>query len=298
MFSIKVAAVAGLTTLFPLATAISLNVNSTNSIKNASTTVAYGLMSWYQNNQSSTPATAVGTLPAPLYWWEAGAVWGGMIDYWAYTNDTSYNPTVTQALQAQVGPNNNYMPPTYFSSLGNDDQAFWAFAVLAALEYDYPSPPADQPQWLDLAEAVWNTQVSRWDMTSCGGGLKWQIFQSNAGYNYKNTVSNGAFFQISARLARYTGNQTYLLWAEKSWDWMNHTGLFDRDYNVFDGSDDTINCTEVDHTAWTYTPAILMYGSAMLYNYTNGSSIWEERLSGLLTASVRNFFSYPNATNV
>jgi mannan endo-1,6-alpha-mannosidase len=282
----------------PLTTALQLNANSTASIKNASSTVAYGLMSWYQNNQSSTAASAIGTLPAPLYWWEAGAVWGGMIDYWKYTNDTSYNPTVTQALQAQVGPDDNYMPPAYYASLGNDDQAFWALAVLSAVEYGYPAPPADQPQWLALAEAVWNTQVVRWDTSSCGGGLRWQVFQSNAGFDYKNTVSNAAFFQISARLARFTGNQTYLQWAEKSWNWMNATGLFDSDYNVFDGSDDTINCTRVDHTAWTYNPAILMYGSATLYNYTNGSTVWEERLTGLLTASVRNFFSMPNATNV
>ena len=64
-------------------------------------------MSWYHNNQSSTVPTAIGTLPAPLYWWEAGAVWGGMIDYWAYTNDSSYVTTTQQALLAQVGPDNN-----------------------------------------------------------------------------------------------------------------------------------------------------------------------------------------------
>ncbi|OQO13363.1 hypothetical protein B0A48_01591 [Cryoendolithus antarcticus] len=290
------AALAALST--PFTTALNLDVNSTSSLSNASSTIVHGLMSWYQNNASSTPPTAIGTLPAPLYWWEAGAVWGGMLDYWAYTNDTSYNPTMTQALLAQVGPNNDYMPPAYFTSLGNDDQAFWAFAVLTALEYGYLSPLNSTTQWLDLAVAVWNTQVRRWDTTSCGGGLKWQVFQSNAGFNYKNTVSNGAFFQISARLARYTGNQTYVEWAGRSWDWMNATGLFDAQYNVFDGSDDLINCTRVDHTAWTYNPAILMYGSAMMYNYTNGSAVWEERLSGLLGASVRNFFSVENATNV
>lgn len=289
---------AALGALSAVANAIDLRVNSTASIRNASSTVAYGLMSWYQNNQSSTAETAVGTLPQPLYWWEAGAVWGGMIDYWAYTNDSSYNPTVTQALQAQVGPNNNYMPPAYFTSLGNDDQSFWAMAVLSAVEYGYPDPPQNQPQWLALAKAVFDTQAARWDTSSCGGGLRWQIFESNAGYDYKNSVSNGAFFQIAARLGHFTGNQTYIDWADRAWDWMNHTGLFDRDYNVFDGTDDKINCTQVDHTAWTYNPAILIYGTAMMYNYTNGSSVWEERTSGLLTASVRNFFSMENATNV
>jgi len=63
----------------------SLSLDLTNheeSIRNASATIAYGLMSWYTNNQSTTAPTAVGTMPEPLYWWEAGAVWGGMVDYW------------------------------------------------------------------------------------------------------------------------------------------------------------------------------------------------------------------------
>ncbi|KAK4545970.1 hypothetical protein LTR36_002534 [Oleoguttula mirabilis] len=282
------------------ASAITLNVNSTASIRNASSTLAYGLMSLYQNNQSSIATTAIGTLPAPLYWWEAGAVWGGMVDYWAYTNDYSYVATTQQALLAQVGPDNNYMPPAYDASLGNDDQAFWAFAVLAAVEYGFPTPAGNSSTvWLDLAEAVFNTQWPRWDNTSCNGGLKWQIFSSNAGYDYKNSISNGAFFQIAARLAHYTGNQTYVDWAEKSWDWMRGVGLIDVNYNVFDGTNDLINCSQIDHTAWSYNPSTLLYGTAVLYNLTNGSEIWENRTTGLLTASANTFFSpYQNATNI
>ncbi|KAK3072355.1 i-AAA protease yme1 [Teratosphaeriaceae sp. CCFEE 6253] len=258
-------------------------------------------MSWYQNNQSSTATTAVGTLPAPLYWWEAGAVWGGMIDYWAYTNDTSYVSTIQQALLAQVGPNNDYMMPAYYASLGNDDQAFWAIAVLSALEYGLPAPSgSEESVWLDLAKAVFDIQVSRWDLTSCGGGLKWQIFQSNAGYDYKNSISNGGLFQIAARLAHYTGNQTYLDWADRSWDWMQAIGLIDpTNYNVYDGSDDLLNCTELDHTQWSYNPSMLLYGTAMLYNFTNGSQIWENRTTGLLEACANNFFTpFSNATDI
>lgn len=103
----------------------------------------------------------------------------------------------------------NYMPPAYYSSLGNDDQAFWALAVLSAEEYGLPFPAGQRvARWIDLAIAVWDTQVARWNMESCNGGLKWQIFESNKGYNYRNSISNGGFIQISARLARYTGNQT------------------------------------------------------------------------------------------
>jgi len=49
-------------------------------------------------------------------------------------------------------------------------------AAMTAAETNFQNPPPDQPQWLALAQAVFNTQASRWDDTSCGGGLKWQIF--------------------------------------------------------------------------------------------------------------------------
>lgn len=71
------------------------------------------------------------------------------------------------------------MPPNQTKDLGNDDQVFWAFAAMAAAELNFPNPPSDQPQWLALAQAVFNTQALRWDTTSCGGGLKWQIFSFN-----------------------------------------------------------------------------------------------------------------------
>jgi mannan endo-1,6-alpha-mannosidase len=284
--------------LLPLTHALTLNTTSPSSIRDASAALAHNLLSYYRTNASGTPPENVGTLPQPLYWWQAGAMWGGLVDYWAYTNDPSYNPTIPQALLAQVGPDNNYMPPAYFSSLGNDDQAFWALAVLSAVESGFPDPPPGEPQWLDLAEGVFNTQWPRWGMETCGGGLKWQIFEANAGYYYKNTVSNGAFFQIAARLARYTGNQTYVEWAERAWDWMETIGLFDADYNAFDGTDEKINCSALDHIGWRYNPSILIHGTATMYNYTNGSTLWQSRTSSLLHSTIRNFYRLPNATNI
>lgn len=52
-----------------------------------------------------------GLLPDPYYWWLAGAMFGQMIEYWFYTGDETYNPVVTQAMLAQVGPRNDFMPP-------------------------------------------------------------------------------------------------------------------------------------------------------------------------------------------
>ena len=117
-------------------------------------------------------------------------MFGTMVDYWFYTGDTTYNEVTTQALLHQVGDDRDFMPTNQTRTEGNDDQGFWAMAAMSAAENKYPDPPADQPQWLGLAQAVFNEYVGRWDEATCGGGLRWQIFTFNNGFNYK-VSSNG-----------------------------------------------------------------------------------------------------------
>lgn len=138
---------------------------------------------------------------------------------------------------------------------------------MSAAERNFPNPPEGQPQWLALAQGVFNSQALRWDTESCGGGLRWQIYAFNAGYTYKNTISNGCMFQLAARLARYTGNTTYAEWAEKIYDWTSAIGLLSKDYQLYDGSDLTINCTELNHLQWSYNAGIYLAGSAYMYNF-------------------------------
>lgn len=194
-------------------------------------------------------------------------MFGALVDYWYYTGDDSYNAITTQALLWQTGPDRNYMPPNQSKTLGNDDQGFWGLAAMSAAEVNYPNPPEDQPQWLALAQAVFNTQYPRWDTETCGGGLKWQIFTFNNGYNYKNTISNGCFFNIASRLAMYTGNATYAEWAERTWDWVTAIGLVSPSYQFFDGTDDTQNCTSINHIQWSYNLGVYLHGAANMYNF-------------------------------
>lgn len=89
----------------------------------------------------------------------------------------------------QAGANKDYQPKNITASLGNDDQAFWGMTVMMAAEEKFPDPTPDQPGWLALAQAVFNTQADpeRHD-SSCGGGLRWQIPVYNSGYDYKNSM--------------------------------------------------------------------------------------------------------------
>jgi hypothetical protein len=45
----------------------------------------------------------------PYYWWEAGAMFGQLIDYWYYTNDTTYNQLIIDGIQAQIGIDKNFV---------------------------------------------------------------------------------------------------------------------------------------------------------------------------------------------
>lgn len=250
-------------------------------------------MSYY----SGTPQKFV-DLPKPHYWWQAGALMGSMLDYSHYTGDKSYDKLISRALLEQVGPNFDYMLPSHYGQEGNDDQAFWGFSVMSAAERNFPHPDEHIPSWLQLVENLWNSQVVRWNTASCNGGFLWQIFPDNPnGLDYKNTVSNGGFFQISARLARATGNNTYLEWAEKVWDWTEAVGMIDEAHNVFDGASASHNCTDTNPVTFSYGAAIYLYGAAVLADHT-GDPKWTQRTEKILGAA-RSFFSpFENATNI
>lgn len=211
-------------------------------------------------------------------------MFGILIDYYYYTNDSQYNDLVTQGMLWQVGPDNDYMTPNQTKTEGNDDQGFWGMAAMSAAEQKYPNPPSDKPQWLALAQAVFNDQASRWDTQYCNGGLRWQIFTFNTGYDYKNSISNGCFFNLGARLALYTGNDTYAQWAEKTFNWTQAVSLMDSTYHFYDGAHTTLNCSDINRVQWTYNAGVFLLGASVMYNYVR-SPIQSTKENHVLTTT-------------
>ncbi|KAK9459507.1 glycosyl hydrolase family 76-domain-containing protein [Lipomyces oligophaga] len=278
-----------LLTLVSTAKSLVIDVNDEASIKHASFVFSHGLMTYYNGNQSGE---VPGMFVSPYYWWEAGAAWDTLIGYWFLTGDTTYNEIVKSSLLYQVGSDNNYMPTNQSTTEGNDDQGFWGFAVMTAAERNFSNPSSDEPQWLELAQKTFNSMAARWDTSSCGGGLRWQIFQLNNGYTYKNTISNAALFLLAARLARYTGLQKYVEWGEKVWDWIEDVKYLDTDtYYFYDGADVATECEDLDYLQWSYNAAIFLAGAAYLYNYTEDATWLNRTLSTLSSISI---FFYPS----
>lgn len=218
-------------------------------------------------------------------------MFGALIDYWWVTGDESYIEVTKQAMIHQASPTRDFMPENQTLTLGNDDQGFWAMAAMSAAENKFPDPSESEPQWLALAQACFNQWVTRWEESVCFGGLRWQIFEFNKGFDYKNSISNGCFFNVAARLARYTGNDTYAEWAEKIWDWQVDTGLITENYAVYDGAHEQPpgeKCPPTDKNRWSYNAGIFLVGSAFMANYTDDQK-WLDRTDGLLEAAADQY---------
>jgi mannan endo-1,6-alpha-mannosidase len=83
-------------------------------------------------------------------------------------------------------------------------------------------------------------------------------------------IANAIFFNMGARLARYTGNDTYAEVAEKTWDWLWSVEYIDHDtWEVYDGGHVEHNCTDINTLTFSYNAGVLVQGAAHMYNYVS-----------------------------
>ncbi|KAH7120927.1 glycoside hydrolase [Dendryphion nanum] len=233
---------------------------------------------------SRLPNPSIALVAPPQWWWQSGSIVDGLLAYTHATSSSQYKDLIANTLISQVTGTNDFMTP---DATGNDDQAWWALAAMSAAEYGIPAPGLP---WIQIARNVFEEQKGRWDMGRCGGGLKWKIREGDNGWHYKSTISNGLFFQLAARIARFTGDADALRWAEKSYDWVVGVGLISQEFDVYDGTDDAkgSGCVDVNHDQWTYNTGTFLYGAAVLTEYT-GDQKWKDRASGFLAGAKRNF---------
>lgn len=263
--------------------AVSLDVDSTSSICDAAWDVVKGELNYYMGTRYGG---TVGLFLAPYYWWHAGEVFGGWVDYWHFCaqDNQTFSDLLFDAMWAQRGESYNYMPSNQSMTEGNDDQGVWGMAIMQAVERNFTNP--EEHSWLYMVQAIFNSMNNRWDSTTCNGGLRWQIFTWNSGYNYKNSIANGCLFHLAARLYRYTEEDMYLEAAERVYDWMWNVGfMVDKtEFIIYDGADDNENCTDLTVHKWSYTYGIFLAGCAYLHNAT-GDAKWLNGAQEILDAS-------------
>ncbi|KAM6520187.1 hypothetical protein FALCPG4_013740 [Fusarium falciforme] len=298
MLSLKSAALVILSGgLFQMADA-QYKIGTKAEIKDTAAKLAYDLMLQYDGN---TTGMIPGILPGPptefkgdYYWWEGGAMMGTYIDYWKLTGDSSYNHVIMEGMLHQTGDGHDYMPENHTASLGNDDQGFWGMSAMLAAENKFPQPSRRQgPMARPRPGRLDDTGPSQ----PTRQGVQWRLAMADSFLPMLVTttrivaIANGCFFNLGARLARYTGNSTYAKYAEETWDWLWAVEYIDHEnWRVYDGGHVEKNCTDINKATFSYNAAILLQGAAFMYNYTNGSEIWETRVNNLTDSLLKNFF--------
>ncbi|KAL2852108.1 glycosyl hydrolase family 76-domain-containing protein [Aspergillus pseudoustus] len=277
----------------PVRADIPIDVSSTDSLKSACKEIAAPMMEYYAQNQTEgIPGKLTDT------WYVAGAMFMTLIQYWQASGDNQYNSVVSHDLMFQAGRNYDYFDSNYSRWLGNDDQMFWGLAAITASETGFPQVDG-KPTWTTLARAVFQMQADRWDMSSCGGGLDWQIHLWQDGHTMRNSISNGGLFQLAARLGHFTKNTTYLEFAEKIWDWSVDSPLIQpqNGWFVADSTEGKNNCSDSGDMQWTYNYGTYLAGCAYMYNETR-SEKWLNATTGLLARLEDYFFPKEYGSNV
>ncbi|KAH3674298.1 hypothetical protein WICPIJ_009609, partial [Wickerhamomyces pijperi] len=259
---------------------IQIDTSNKESVCKAASIVIDDLLQYYSGN---------GEFLQPYYWWQYGVTFGSLLNYQHICGNDSLQTMIYKGMVAQVGSDWDYQPSTR-DDIGNDDIGTWALVAIQAAEQGFTNPSDvddSAPSWLEIAENSFRLLWSRWDTGTCNGGVRWQFEETDSGYSYKATIANANLFQLSARLARYTGNTTYVDVCDEMYDWIAGAGLvnpLEYGSEVYDGFHTTSNCTDLVKVMWTYNYGVLIGGSAYLYNLTEQEK-WYHRTDSILTGS-------------
>lgn len=101
-----------------------------------------------------------------------------------------------------------------------------------------------------------------------------------------SALSNACFFNMGARLARFTGNSTFADYSEETWNWLTSVGFIDNEtWAVYDGAFVEDNCTDILQGQWSANAASLTQGAAFMYNYVSPQSSIKSRRKTADTAT-------------
>lgn len=180
------------------------------------------------------------------YWWMAHGL-DVFVDGYARTGKAAYKNRMNQLDQGIMAYGNNSYWNTFY-----DDMEWMGLACLRAYE------ATGENRYKTRAIELWDWIKGGWSDVSYGG-IAWAAGSPNS----KNACSNGPAMILAARLYNVTGNEEYLNWAKKIYNWMNYyivdatTGYVWDAYNNFNVSN-----------VYTYNIGTWMGGCLELYLIT------------------------------
>jgi hypothetical protein len=183
-----------------------------------------------------------------------------------------------QALEAYW--NSETDPPGYDSYLrppyGQGGDKFYddnEWIALGFLQRHYMTPGGD-PDAVQRAKEIFDLVVFGWDTDEthpCPGGVFWTQADWS---NDRNTVSNAPGAEVGLRLYLITGDDYYLDWSIRMYEWVR-TWMLAPNGLYWDHVDLAGN---IEKTQWTYNQGTMIGAGALLYRATGDQSYLDQAL--------------------
>lgn len=168
------------------------------------------------------------------YWWQAHAM-DVLLDGYELTGDDHYLELVERLYEGLLERNGGDLYNNYY-----DDMLWMGLALHRAYTL------TGRQEYLDRAVELWEEIRISWN-DEFGGGIPWRRSQ----LDYKNAPSNGPAVILAARLYQTTGEETYLVWANRIYTWLKDTLVDPETGLVWDGINRQGN-GEIDRN-WMFT---------------------------------------------
>ncbi|KZP26488.1 glycoside hydrolase family 76 protein [Athelia psychrophila] len=150
---------------------------------------------------------------------------------------------------------------------GSYDDAQWIILSLWKIADYQTSQGKSATNYLNAANTIYDIVSAQWDDTTCNGGVWW-----SSDKNYKNSITNHLYLYTSAEGFNRNSNQTYLDNAEKTWTWLEASGLRNSQGLWNDGLDMT-SCANNGQTTWTYNQGVIASGLGALSKANGNTSL-------------------------
>ncbi|ACQ82228.1 glycoside hydrolase family 76 [Beutenbergia cavernae DSM 12333] len=166
---------------------------------------------WPQLLHNTHPTSAAEDERVFNYWWLAHVI-DVQVDAYLRTGDGAWLDAARDTASNIRTRNGDSLFNDYF-----DDMLWYALALLRVAEATPPGAAGGGHDGVmrDVV-ALWDHVLEHGWTDVHGESVSWRTQQPD----YKNTPANGPFIILGARLARVTGDATYLTWAQRSMDWL------------------------------------------------------------------------------
>ncbi len=210
---------------------------------------------YYLQNNDAPPHTGFN------YWWMAHALDCLVDGYNRVPGRTKNTYSIKMNALYDGIPNNNTSGAGSWWNSFYDDMEWMGIAALRAYQ------ATNAQKWLDVSTYLYGYIKDGWTDVN-GGGVMWEKNHPNS----KNACSNGPAMILAARLYKQLGDDSYLNFAEKIYDWMS-VNLVDERGSVWDGYGNT-----QESMTFTYNLGTWLGGCLELYTITKDQKYLDSAL--------------------